>query len=531
MPMDTAPPSRLSHELLVYILEFVKTDYPTLANCALVNSAVNRAASQVLYAKAIYSPAFKAILNLRDRGAIPEPSLFASACLPKYAQYVLSLNIAGYLSTRPPPLNVFPASLLNAIQSFSNLRRVSFRPSAFPDDLFTEPLKALKGNSSTAQDKSGQNHQLESLIVGPACQDEIRAPLLVEISGLKKLAVHSPTRALLELLPGWLDRLSNGLKELHLKDNCGSITPGVLNSLLLNNCLQEVQALTLGLSYSLTDEDVFNFLAQLPQLEHLQLRYYLQLKTPKSRPHLKNLYSFTVQYAPAQSRSEVLKLCKWIRLGISSSPLQRLYLFSDDSDAHTDLDDDDDEIFAPALHRSLHIRISNSIRIRPEGPDGTTNDSGGETEGGGEADEPGSSIAFDSLINHLVVKHPMTLKILDMRSAFIGVDALRTLFIECVVLEEFYLSAGRSALAIFEQHASGLKSLHTAGFNIRNAKPIERRISHELAVQLIQSGPAPRLRRLVVGGMMWQGSYVTRNGQVGFVVERVYKRIPPWNRD
>ena len=55
--------------------------------------------------------------------------------------------------------------------------------------------------------------------------------------------------------------------------NCGSITPGVLRSFLPP--VQNVHSLSLGLSYSLTDEDVFTFLGQLPHLESLDLTYYL----------------------------------------------------------------------------------------------------------------------------------------------------------------------------------------------------------------------------------------------------------------
>jgi hypothetical protein len=65
-----------------------------------------------------------------------------------------------------------------------------------------------------------------------------------------------------------------GLPMCAIQDNCGSITPGVLRSFLPHVC-GALRELTLGLSYSLTNDDVFSFVAQLPQLEWLQLRYYL----------------------------------------------------------------------------------------------------------------------------------------------------------------------------------------------------------------------------------------------------------------
>ena len=57
------------------------------------------------------------------------------------------------------------------------------------------------------------------------------------------------------------------------QDNCGSVTPGVLRSFLPH--LQAITSFALGLSYSLTDDDVFAFCEDLPSLRALELRYYL----------------------------------------------------------------------------------------------------------------------------------------------------------------------------------------------------------------------------------------------------------------
>ena len=43
-------------------------------------------------------------------------------------------------------------------------------------------------------------------------------------------------------------------------------------------------------------------------------------------------------------------------------------------------------------------------------------------------------------------KHASTLRFLDFRSAFVGIDALEMLFRCCTSLEEFYISAGPTAL-------------------------------------------------------------------------------------
>lgn len=58
-----------------------------------------------------------------------------------------------------------------------------------------------------------------------------------------------------------------------LQDNCGSVTPGVLRSCVPH--LTQIQALALGLSYSLGNDDVFAFVQGLPNLKDLDLRYYL----------------------------------------------------------------------------------------------------------------------------------------------------------------------------------------------------------------------------------------------------------------
>ncbi len=55
--------------------------------------------------------------------------------------------------------------------------------------------------------------------------------------------------------------------------SCGSITPGVLRSFVPH--LQLVSSFALGLSYSLTDDDVFAFWTSLPHLRSLDFRYYL----------------------------------------------------------------------------------------------------------------------------------------------------------------------------------------------------------------------------------------------------------------
>ena len=58
----------------------------------------------------------------------------------------------------------------------------------------------------------------------------------------------------------------------------------------------------------------------------------------------------------------------------------------------------------------------------------------------------GANVGFDSIIDHLVKKHSGSLRVLDFRSAYIGVDAVRALFTRCLQLEAFHISAGKNAL-------------------------------------------------------------------------------------
>jgi hypothetical protein len=58
----------------------------------------------------------------------------------------------------------------------------------------------------------------------------------------------------------------------------------------------------------------------------------------------------------------------------------------------------------------------------------------------------GANVGFDSIIDHLVKKHSGSLRVLDFRSAYIGIDAVQALFTRCLQLEEFCISTGKNAL-------------------------------------------------------------------------------------
>ncbi|KAG5351131.1 hypothetical protein C0989_007814 [Termitomyces sp. Mn162] len=225
-------------------------------------------------------------------------SMLKAACTPHHAPLVIELEISG-------------ATIANAIQKFVNLSKIMFCPVTFHGELFVQSLELLPKISN-----------LQELAVNPSCTGDRTCHLLTRIESLRRLTLDSPGRLILDALPEWLGRLSPGLLGLHLKDNCGSITPGVLKS-FVPHVIDHLRELTLGLSYSLQDEDVFTFLSQLPLLERLQLQHYLQqLRTPKTIPKLMRLKYFAADYLPAFDKREVVALCRWVKW----TPIPSTYL-------------------------------------------------------------------------------------------------------------------------------------------------------------------------------------------------------------
>jgi hypothetical protein len=117
------------------------------------------------------------------------------------------------------------------------------------------------------------------------------------------------------------------------------------------------------------------------------------MKHPSRQPKLLNLRSFTVSHNHVQSCYEVNELCKWVRRAIAGSAMEELRFIENDPD------------------------IS------------------------------GSPSCFTGLFDHILKKQFSTIRILDLGSAFVCVEHLRSLLIACVRLEELKLSVNRNALA------------------------------------------------------------------------------------
>ena len=123
-----------------------------------------------------------------------------------------------------------------------------------------------------------------------------------------------------------------------------------------------------------------------------------QLRSPKVFPDLIHLKCFTARYANLQTRKEASSLCKWIRRVISTSSIQVLRILQNESE--------DD------LPTSRY----------------------------------GANVSFRSIIDHLCSRHSVSLRILDMKNAYVDVRSLKKLFVSCQAMEEVYLCAGRHAL-------------------------------------------------------------------------------------
>ncbi|KAI0364045.1 hypothetical protein BV20DRAFT_1039616 [Pilatotrama ljubarskyi] len=432
MPQPTGK-DPLSYDVLILVLDWIRDDFHSLLCCSLVNHIFKEASATYLYSKVTYSPAFSPVLDLRRRDEfLDSAGLFASARLPHNAPLVRRLEVSGYLSPRPPPLNKLSEYLRAAMECWPNLQTVVFTPKQFHEDVFTDTLPLLLGL-----------RYLRSLAVNASCTDEKHSSVLVQLRGLECLTIEAPTRAILQRLPDWLGHLESTLRTIRMTHSCGSVTPGVLRSFIPR--LQSVTSFALGLSYSLTDSDVFAFWQELPCLQSLEFRYYLQLR-PSFDPRLPRLRHLTVHYSNVMTKDHTNRLCRWVRRVIAKAPLEALRLVCEN------------EVNGPA-------------------------------------------VSFDPLVQHLSLKHADKLRVLHMPDCFVGKRMLVTLCRSCKALEELALGISRDALDDFEVLVSGLVRLHTAKFSIRNTRPCVR-ITQSLAESIIRS--AASLRRLTVHGKRFE---------------------------
>ncbi|KAJ7206035.1 hypothetical protein GGX14DRAFT_367657 [Mycena pura] len=406
----------LPNDVLRFLLDFLKEDHVALSRCILVNREFNWAASSVLYSQVVLCPPYVPTFDILDR--------ISSASQPHNAAHVRALRIGGYFTSDILSSSPVQATLVAAVKAFNHLHTVEILPEMYPENLFDEVLEQLL-----------HRHSLTTVRVNASCMLETGAPILARIHGLERLDLQCPNRLILNRLPSWLTRL-NRLRELHLTSNCGSVTPGVLRTIapLLTN----VSALSFGLSYSVTDDDLFGFLAQLPCLQSAQLQHYLAQRDSQMR----RLRSLTVHHSPTDDSDNIERLCAWVRRAIYGAPIERLQLCCDEFD---------ESAFAPRC--------------------------------------------FDALVNDFVSANAVTLHMLDLGGWLISASVVSSLFDACAALAEFSAAIDKPGYLEFARRAPAMTRLHTAVLRIYD---VGISVSIEDATQLMRSSA---LRRLTINDL------------------------------
>ncbi|KAJ3559671.1 hypothetical protein NM688_g201 [Phlebia brevispora] len=196
----------LYYDILLHIAGLLEAegDYISLFQCSLVNKNMNLAVSRVLYRRVVLDPppsnAFR--LGRQDQELTPT---WKSAGIENNAPHVTELQVTGFLVQRPASQNNFSDVLCDSLHKWKNLQTVTLAPKQYHPDVFYQ--RAL-------------------------CAEKLHA-LTAFSQGLTSVTLLNPTRVILQDLPEWLSRLEPTLTELHMMDNCGSVTPGVLKALII----------------------------------------------------------------------------------------------------------------------------------------------------------------------------------------------------------------------------------------------------------------------------------------------------------
>ncbi|KAJ3936455.1 MAG: hypothetical protein NXY57DRAFT_1078728 [Lentinula lateritia] len=373
--------------------------------CSLANRELSQAAGMTV-AESSWSNQKGALesrneeADVRDYGlpAAPHPLLSTlNSTLPINSyMYVQHLHITGYLSTLPPgsSSNRLPMLLADAIHLFTRgshakLQSLRFAPEDCHPQTFVQSLEIL----SDSHREVGSSLCLSELHLNQhAFDDENKTRLLAQVTGLKKITLENPTRVLLQALvsdnrasndssdQGWLYRLQADMVELHFLNNCGSITPGVLHSFI--PYLSNLERLTLGISYSLADKDVFVALSKLKRLKSISVRWYLQLNSPPPSIFIEEwplpaLEIFQVGYSSRSLRAVLPRdkvrntssphthirvssssteldmmsdgsnlscpLCSWVLKATAGSPALKEVVFVDEDDGDEEDETDDEQ--------------------------------------------------------------------------------------------------------------------------------------------------------------------------------------------
>ncbi|KAF9074407.1 hypothetical protein BDP27DRAFT_1359508 [Rhodocollybia butyracea] len=323
--------------------------------------------------------------NENDLPPTPHPLLSLVSYPDKLHKYVRNLLVTGSLSmlTPGPTTNRLPALLATAIRILTSgseciLQTIRFIPERCHPGTFVESLKF-------------------------AFDDEEKVRILAQIGSmspdsglmLRKITLENPTRILLQMLGGrldgnaeeaWLLRLQGNLLELHLTNNCGSITPGVLNSFV--PYFHNLESFSIGISYSLEDKDVFAALSKLDKLKIIKVRWYLQLNSPPPSVFIEEWPLIALEVLEVGFSSHTLRvvlppdfdpnhthywepilspgnalcpLCTWVAKVTAGSPKLRdvVFINEDDDDEEDSVDDygesEDENVDEDEVDRVMHI--------------------------------------------------------------------------------------------------------------------------------------------------------------------------------
>ncbi|KAI5121489.1 hypothetical protein M0805_003944 [Coniferiporia weirii] len=442
---------------------------------------------------------------------IVRASAFACSLLPRYALYVreFEMEVAPLYATSWSGLTPISSALKYAFAVYTNLLSFIWRPSFCDPDLLlavaqllpqlsphlqclsikvpfvfpplpppvslgaefkTEGLNIIseeyedeegKRNGDGESDKDLQTILQEMPPYTPLNDSELASgvttteeqPLCIipplELRHLQHLKLASPTPEVLVALPNILMSLNKPLASLYFEEDCGSVTPGILTSLL--PAVRALRSFALGVAFSVKYDDLFPFLEELVHLRHLELFHYSQLRDTSISPSLRMLRTLKIVHDNTASRRDVTNMCVWMRRLVRSSPLESLEIGCDDP-----------------------------------------------------ADYSGSPyIGYEGLLEHLICCHAGTLRCLKVEDLYAGTRMVKRLVQRCTKLEELELCVGLNCFNLLGSLLASAQNLSSVRLSVVNTKVV--------AVPdrgLLQEG-STGLRRIIVNKCGFEGRWIS----------------------
>lgn len=478
--------SSLPTELLTRCLEPLCDDYNTLYHCSLVNHSFSVMTAEFLYKRIVIPLTSK--LSHVEKEEVQQilPWLF-SAMLSQNTAHVKELVILGAFDGQPDSNDV-KHIIRKAVLLWPNIEILRL------DSLFAMSNANSNIIFGAVDHVAGlpclREFEFQLRNTGHQTSDESYEEWLQKAQGhilqcmnhLTGLTLEDPNRLVLQLMLSWLTR-SPPLTKLHLVGNCGSVTPGVLQSFLPH--LSALRSLAIGLSYSLANKDILSALSELPELQELQIQYYWQAQTRslKRGPRLRKLKRFKVLHPPTEASDDAFALGKWIRLIISGASLEELHL-------KTSIQD----------YNGRHERF-------------------------------GPVANHNGLIAHLVARHARTLRVLNMEECYVSWKTFCTIS-RCTRLEQLKVGIKGHQLSSVSTSLSGFCALNQICIRTRNIKLSNLKWETSHAIDFFTHAP-PSVQYLQVNFESWRA--VWGLSETGVIVRRITEEnphppLPFWER-